>query len=77
MERLSREDALCAALPLLSPMALSVELATLLLLRLVEVVRGGCTAEAEADEEVSWRSLFVGGLMRGKEKRRERNECQI
>ena len=71
MERLSREEALFSALPLLSPMmALSVGL----LLRLVETVRGGCTAEAEAAEEVSWLSLFVGGLM---VKRRERNECQM
>ena len=72
MDRLSREEALFSALPLLSPMmALSVGL----LLRLVETVRGGCTtAEAEAAEEVSWLSLFVGGLMM---KRRERNECQM
>ena len=70
MDRLSREEALFSALPLLSPMmALSVGL----LLRLVETVRGGCTAEAEAAEEVSWLSLFVGGLV----KRRERNECQM
>ena len=70
MDRLSREEALFSALPLLSLMlALSR-----LLLRLVETVRGGCTAEAEAAEEVSWLSLFVGGLM---VKRRERNECQM
>ena len=64
MERLSREDALCAALPLLSPMMalLLLLLVELLLLRLVETVRGGCCAEAEAADEVSWLSLIVGGL---------------
>ena len=47
MERLSREDALCAARPLLGyAFIVEASLSTLLLLRLVEAVRGGgCEVE--------------------------------